>query len=122
MAKKTVTTPGSSIGYASTLSEGTKEPKLWDNNPDGVLPIPSYSTDPSEGYTHPNVGGTKRLSFTAMLAKGESREDGDVNVMTADGIASSKGQGSNQQYNFDNGTGNAWNKNRGWDGSNRTGE
>lgn len=122
MAKKKVTIPGSQIGYGATVSEGDVKPKLWDNNPDGVLDLPSDSTDPSKGYTHHNMGGTERLSFTAMIANGESREDGDVNVNTADGIASSKGQGSNQQYNFDNGTGNIWNKNREWSGGNRTGE
>lgn len=122
MAKKKVTIPGSQIGYGATVSEGDVKPKLWDNNPDGVLDLPSDSTDPSKGYTHHNMSGTERLSFTAMIANGESREDGDVNVNTADGIASSKGQGSNQQYNFDNGTGNIWNKNREWSGGNRTGE
>lgn len=100
-----------------------KSESVSDNNPSsGLLPIPDYSTDPANGYSKSNVGGTDRFSFTALIGKGESPKDGDVNVNTANGVSNSKGQGFNQQYNWGKGNSGIWNKNDDWDGGNMTGQ
>lgn len=96
-----------------------------DNNPDGVLNLPGEGTDPSEtnknGIT--NKSG-KKMCFPSMLGETESpNKFGGVNTITANGVASSRGEGHNQDYNWGGNTGGIWNKNRGWGkGANRTGE
>lgn len=121
MAKKKITEVGASIGYPSVLAVGVGKLPVWDNNPDGVISLPSDSTDPAKGYTHHNVGGTDRLSFTAMIARGESRADGDVNVNTPNGVSSSKGQNKGAQWNYGEGQSGKWAENTPWDGGNITG-
>ena len=63
------------------------------------------------------------MSFVNNVADGESQNRPDVNVVTADGIASSTGQGKNCQYNWgDNKLDGEWNSNdKNWLGGNLTG-
>lgn len=95
----------------------------WDNNPDGVIDLPGEGTDPSK-YNRNNVNAGRKMCFPQRIARGESPNDfGMANVVTANGTASSRGEGSNQEYNWSDGLDGAWNRNRGWGkGSNRTGE
>lgn len=115
MGKKTI--PGSQIGYPIVIGGEYSPPQIPDNNPDGVMKKPDYSSDPSAG----NYGKNK-FDFAGLVGKGESPNVGDVNVITPNGIASSKGQGNNCQYNWWKGNSGIWNKNKEWDGGNRTGE
>lgn len=92
-------------------------PPVPDNNKaSGLLSVPDYSTDPSAGnYTK------GRFDFAGLVAQGESANIGDINVQTANGVSSSKGQGKNCQYNWVNGSDGEWNKNCNWSGGNLTG-
>ena len=92
------------------------EREFSDNNPSGVMDLPNYGTDPA------NYIKSGKMNMPSYVAAGGSPNTGDVNVVNANGIASSKGQGNNQEYNYWKGTDGLWNKNRDWDGSNRTGE
>lgn len=121
MAKKKLTDVGSTLGYPTPISMGDELAPDMDNNPAGVIPIPNYSTDPSRGYPSENIGGTKRFSFTELVAKGESRADGDVNVNTANGVSSSKGQNKGAQYNYCEQQSGEWGDNQPFDGANITG-
>lgn len=100
------------------------EREEMDNNPDGVLPLPGEGTDPSEYNDGSPRSGTKKLCFHSLVAEGESpNKFGGVNTVTANGVASSRGEGHNQEYNWSKGLSGRWNKNRDWGkGSNRTGE
>lgn len=96
--------------------------EVWDNNPKGVLPLPGKGTDPSE-YNRNGVNAGRKMCFPKRIGRGESPNDfGLVNVVTANGTASSRGQGSNQEYYWSDGLDGRWNGNREWDGGNRTGE
>lgn len=95
------------------------EKKRKDNNPKGVIPLPSYDTDPINQKRRKN----RKMNFGAMYGIGESpREDGLFNFRTANGISRSNGPGLNEQYNWGDGCDGEWNNNRGWPGGNRTGE
>lgn len=95
-----------------------KKKSVRDNNPKGVIPLPTYDTDPSNQRRR--MKG--KLNFGALYGRGESpRDDGQINVVTANGISRSYGGGMNEQYNAD-GIDGEWNQNRGWSGGNRTGE
>lgn len=90
-------------------------PPVPDNNPAGPYPLPNDSLN---GYRR-KAG---RICFAENVGKGESPNIGDVNVNTANGVASARGQGKNCQYNWGSqGNSGIWNKNEGWDGGNLTG-
>jgi len=99
------------------------------NNPNddniGVIPLPGNGTDPSQqnynGVT--NGSNASKFCFHSLVAEGESPNKGDVNVITVNGVASSRGEGHNQEYNWSKGTDGRWGGNRNWGkGANRTGE
>lgn len=98
----------------ATPPEQPPFPSKKDNNPKGVIDLPDYSSDPSEKYD-------KRFCFTSLVSSGDSPLEDDVNVINANGVANSRGQGKNNQYNFNKGVSGQWNKNRDWDGGNLTG-
>lgn len=86
-----------------------------DNNPDGPYPKPDYDLNGCKRYRN------GKISFVDRVADGESPNKGDVNMITANGVSSSKGQGKNSEYNWGYGTDGIFNKNRDWDGGNLTG-
>lgn len=104
MAKKKESDPVYNVGEYSP-------PVVSDNNPDGYSNLPDDRLE----------GENRQFSFTEKVAKGESPEAPDVNVNTANGVAKSRGQGKNCQYNWGEGTSGIWNKNRDWKGTNLTG-
>ena len=94
----------------------------WDCNPDGVLPLPGNGTDPSD-YNNNGISAGRKMCFPSRIGRGESPNDfGYVNTVTVNGTGSSRGQGSNQEYNWSDGTDGYFNKNREWPGGNRTSE
>lgn len=96
-----------------------KKKNIRDNNPKGVIPLPTYDTDPLNQRRR--IKG--KINFGALYSRGESpREDGLFNNRTANGIARSNGPGLNEQFNWGDGCDGEWNQNRGWPGGNRTGE
>lgn len=95
------------------------KPNKRTNNTKGVIPLPSYDSDPINQRRR--VRG--KMNFGAMYGKGESpREDGLFNFRTANGIARSNGPGRNEQFNWGPGADGDWNNNCDWPGGNRTGE
>jgi hypothetical protein len=119
MAKKTPKI-GTPLGYGPCGVNEVSTPQITDNNPDGPYSKPSYASDPANGYPSENVGGTKRFSFTELVGQGESPNKGDVNVITPDGISSSKGKDKGRQYTWGGGTDGEWNDND-FDNGNLTG-
>lgn len=97
------------------MSSEYTPPVIPDNNPDGPSPLPDYNLEGARSMKG-------KIPFSEWVAQGESANIGDVNIVNANGVASSKGQGYNQQYNWHKGTGGIWNEDREWDGGNRTGE
>lgn len=92
-------------------------PKRSDNNPDGPYPKPDYDLN-----AYQRKEG--RICFPCNLGETESpNKTGGVNMVTANGISSSRGQGLNNQFNWgDRGTDGAWNDSDGeWSGGNLSG-
>lgn len=89
-------------------------PPMSDNNPDGPYPLPD---DNLNGCRYRNG----KVSFVDRVAAGESPNKGDVNMITANGVSSSRGQGKNCEYNWGESTDGRWGKNRDWKGANLTG-
>lgn len=90
----------------------------------GVIPLPGDYTDPSE-YNKNGITdkSSKKMCFPSHVARGESPNGfGFVNTVTVNGTGSSRGQGSNQEYNWSDGLSGRWNGNRNWPGGNRTSE
>lgn len=98
------------------------ERQYSDNNPDGVLLLPGNGTDPSDYNNDSPNTGTKKYCFHSKIGETESpNKFGGVNAITANGVASSRGEGNNNDHNYDEGTDGIWNKNRNWKGGNLTG-
>ena len=96
-----------------------KNKSFRSNNTKGVIPLPTYDTDPINQKKRING----KINFGALYGRGESpREDGLFNFRTSNGIARGQGQGDNQQYNWCDGVDGDWNRNNDWSGGNRTGE
>ena len=89
-------------------------PPRYDNNPDGPSPLPD---DRLNGTRHPNG----KFDFVNLVGKGESPARPDVDTVNANGVAKSRGQGKNCQYNWGDDLGGAWNDNKDWTGGNLTG-
>lgn len=85
-----------------------------DNNPDGPSRLPD---DEINGEMYPKG----KFDFVGLVAKGESPAAPDVNTVNANGVAKSRGQGKNCQYNYGEDVDGIWNKNSGWSGGNLTG-
>lgn len=117
--RKNFPAPLVAMGVAESSDRERNNPH--DDNK-GVIDLPGGRTDPSE-YNRNGVNAGKKMCFASRIAEGESpNKFGGVNVITANGVASSRGEGSNQEYNWSNGTDGRWNGNRNWQGGNRTGE
>ena len=89
-------------------------PPVPDNHTKGVAELPNGGW---KGYDYKD-----QMFFPGNLDGGESPRNPDVITQNANGTVCSCGEGNNQQYNWENGDAGHWNKNRGWPGSNRTGE
>lgn len=85
-----------------------------DNNPDGPSNLPNNDLDGCQYKSG-------KMFIPGFLDKGESPNTGDINLITANGVQSSKGQGKNSQFNWNKGTDGAWNNNEDWAGGNLTG-
>lgn len=83
----------------------------YDSHSAGVGKRPDYSSDPSHAdfTVDPSAPSHKRISFPSMVAKGESANEGDVIVHTANGVSSSKGKSKGVQYNWGDGDAGTWN-------------
>jgi len=89
-------------------------PPRPDNNPSsGLVKKPNYALN---GCPYPEG----KMFMPGFVDDGGSPNRGDVNVITADGVASSKGRDKGRQYNYGFSTDGAWNDND-FEGGNMTG-